>query len=85
MVDCWQSKQRKFNRNNIKSNQIHIHWDFINNPAVYYQTKTQGMWGSLQKFSFLVANVTYRDKHGKLCENTNCYFIKDPKHDWCTA
>ena len=82
---CWQEKQRKFHRENVKNNEIHIHWDFINNPIIYYSVGTQGMWGSLQKFAFLVSNVVYRDRNGELIETTNCYFIKDPKHDWNTA
>ena len=43
------------------------------------------MWEILQKFASLVANVTFRVKDGKLIEETDCYFIKDPKHDWSAA
>ena len=80
----WQEKQRKFQRSNVKNNELHVHWDFINDPNIHHSIESRGMWGSLQEFAFLAANVVYGNEDGKLTETTKCYFNEDSKHDWTT-
>ena len=61
IIHKWQERQRKYQKENIKQNEVFVHWDFINNPAVYHAIITRRMWGSLDKFEFLVANCVWRN------------------------